>query len=268
MPKAINTNPINITQGHCWAPTTPQQGSQDVFIENFGAVRVGDPYIPHTPGCTPIPTTHPVIPIMGSPNVFVNNLPLMRDGDPMNCGDVADNGARTVFVNGGGDGGTGDPDETTGYTIDPPQIIYSSTQLRIGYAVTRLFGEEEVFLRGCPVDFRIQDIFTPLNEETTGQIFRNYPGPPLTIRSGAELPRYAQEDRRRPIPISLVMDSQGPLPEGIIFDSVTGSFTGRIPTSFQLGREGMKIFVTGNNFVGSTTIELTVTFQKFLEFCQ
>lgn len=263
MPKVITINPVNITQGHCWSPTTPLLGSPDVYVENFQVVRVGDQFTPHVPGCThPIPTTHNVVPIMGSPNVFVNGIPVVRDGDPMGCGDVADNGSRTVFVNGGGDGSNNQEEETTGYSVDPPFFAYPSTNLVIPYRVRR---EGEQFIGGCPVDYSLVDIYTPLNEETTGTRYKNYPGLPLTIQSGANLPRNTAEDRRRPIPITLSL--RGNLPGFVSFDTLTGKFSGHIYASNHLEYEGRQIFITAINYVGPTEKVFTITFQKYYEDC-
>lgn len=264
MPKLITNNPINITQGHCWPPTIPQLGSQNVYAENFQVIRVGDAYQQHVPGCTIPPTTHPVIPIMGSPNVFVNNLPVIRDGDPMACGDVADNGSRTIFVNGGGDGSNNQEEETTGYTVDPPILSYSSDNLIIPYIV-RLIGGVEQFLGGCETDYRLVEAYSPLNEEDTRVRYKNFPGPPLTVESGANLPRRTSEDRRRPIPITL--DSDTNLPGLVRFDPITGNFSGRILVETDLRFEGSEFRIRATNYVGSNTKVLIIRFQKYYDTC-
>src|SRR3990167_8564953 len=155
MPRIITTDPgKNKTQGHCWPPTIPTIGSTDTFVGGFGVVRTEDTFdsVMHT-GCTSPPSTHLVKPIQGSNNVFVNNLPVVRDGDPMGCGDVADGGDLTVYVNGGGSGQGEDPDETIGYTRNIPNIEYPGNIINIHYWVfLNQFGEE-VFGEGCEFSF-------------------------------------------------------------------------------------------------------------------
>ena len=47
---------LDLTCGHCYAPTTIASGSPTVFVNNQPAARLGDPITPHT--CAPIPATH------------------------------------------------------------------------------------------------------------------------------------------------------------------------------------------------------------------
>lgn len=81
------------------APTTTatDQGSSNVFVENVGAVRVGDAVEVHNqPGCTP----HAPPLAEGSPTVFVNNQACGRLGDTYGCGAIITSGAGTVFADG------------------------------------------------------------------------------------------------------------------------------------------------------------------------
>lgn len=261
MPKVITTNPINLTQGHCWAPTIPQNGSQDVFVENFPAVRVGDTFVDHVPGCTPIPTTHSVIPLIGSPTIFVNNLPLVRDGDAMACGDVADNGSFTVFADGGGDGTGGD--NTIGYGVLGPVVVYPSGIILVKLLMEYLVNRPDRFIQGCPVNFRPIDVYSPMVEEDTGTYYKNYPGPPLTTRSGAELPEFTSLDKRAPIPITF--DLEGNLPKGLYFQN--GSILGSIANLEESKKYFDPIKVTARNTTSVTTLTLSFRFQKIYGSC-
>jgi uncharacterized Zn-binding protein involved in type VI secretion len=263
MPRVINTNPINLTQGHCWAPTLPQAGSQNVYVENFPAVRVGDAFIDHTPGCTPIPTTHSVIPVMGSTTVFVNNLPLVRDGDPMACGDVADNGALTVYADGGGDLQGEDPGNTIGYGVLGPVIAYPSSIILVKMLMEYIPNRPDVFLYGCPLNFSPVELYSPMIEEDSGTHYKNYPGPPLTVRSGAELPIYADSAKRAPLRIEFSFE--GELPQGILFQN--GRFVGSIVSLEESKKYFPPVKVTAINTVASTSVTLSFRFQKIYGSC-
>lgn len=256
MPKVITTNPRNLTQGHCWAPTTPQTGSTDVFVENFPVVRVGDPYVDHVLGCTPIPSTHSVVPMMGSNNVYVNGRPLVRDGDPMLCGDVADGGAFTVYANGGGTGLEEDPGNTVGYGVGIPVIVYPTNLIRLYY----LLGNKEEFI-GCPVNISPLEIYTPLTEEDTGRVYKNYPGPPLTQQSGANIPY--NSDRRAPIPITISLGEGSQTPNGIRVNP-DGSITGALTSSYYTSD---RIRIVASNPFSTRTIEIGIRIQKVFNRC-
>lgn len=263
MPRVINTNPINLTQGHCWAPTTPNLGSQTVYVENFPAVRVGDSFIDHTPGCTPIPTTHPVIPIMGSQTVFVNNLPLVRDGDPMACGDVADNGSFTVYADGGGDSQGRDPDNTIGYGVLGPVVVYPSGTILVRMLMEYVVNRPDRFLYGCPLDFGPVELYSPMIEEDSGTYYKNYPGPPLTVLAGADLPQFADAAKRAPIPINFSFE--GRLPQGISFQD--GKFVGAIASLEESKKYFPPVKVTARNNVTSTSVTISFRFQKIYGSC-
>ncbi len=264
MPRVITVDPTNLTQGHCWDPTSPESGSPDVFIKNLPIVRVGDAYIPHVPGCTtPTPTTHPVIPIFGSPNVFVNGIPIVRDGDPMGCGDVANGGEVTVFANGGGSQQGEDPDNTIGFTRSPPVLEYPSRIVDIPYYVI-VQNEIEVFIAGCEFTFPLLDAYTPLTEDN-GAIYRNRPGPPLTTRSGAVLPPYANPINLTPIDITI--SKSGDLPTNIYFYD-DGSIRGRIDIGDEVIRfQGREIIIRATNHVGSQEFRLNLNFKKNYNAC-
>lgn len=262
MPKVITTNPANITQGHCWAPTIPKAGSNNVFIENFQAVRVGDAFLDHTLGCTPIPTTHSVIPMMGSPNVFVNNLPLVRDGDAMACGDVADHGSFTVYANGGGNDSVNNTN-TIGYGILGPVIAYPSNTLIVNLLMEYLKNRPDRFIGGCPITFSPVDLYSPMVEEDTGRIYKNYPGAPFTTLAGAVLPPNAAADKKSPIPVSVTLE--GRLPTGISFQN--GFFLGAASVFEEQRERWEPVKVTVLNRVASSSVTINIKFQKIYGTC-
>lgn len=95
MPAAVRFG--DICTGHgCWPPRPNDQASEDVFINNLGAHRVGDHWETHCCG----PACHDSNQAEGSPNVFVNGQPLARIGDPIACGSANAQGSPNVFANG------------------------------------------------------------------------------------------------------------------------------------------------------------------------
>lgn len=271
MPRVITTDPANLTQGHCWPSTKPDipkilgKRTPTVFIHNHAVVLVGDPFNEalHTGCTTPTPTTHPVIPIAGSPTVFVNGIALVRDGDPMGCGDVANGGDFTVFADGGGSKQGGDPDNTIGFTRSRPELEYPGISINIPYWVYLQLGEE-IFGGGCEFTFPLLDAYTPLTEEN-GTVYRNRPGLPLTQRSGAQLPPYANQINTNPIDITI--GSIGLFPPNISFYE-DGSIRGRVLTPFDIDLfQGEKIKIVATNHVGSKTFELSFNFQKNYNRC-
>ena len=68
----------------CFPPTTLAQASPDTLVNNLGAARVGDLYIPHF--CALV--THPSPLGKGSSTVFINNLPACRMGDNVACNPI------------------------------------------------------------------------------------------------------------------------------------------------------------------------------------
>ena len=57
------------------------EGSQNVFVNGEGVVRIGDKVASH--GLSPHTPTPPMI--EGSSNVFVNGIGVVRAGDKANC---------------------------------------------------------------------------------------------------------------------------------------------------------------------------------------
>lgn len=88
-------------------PTTQQslQGSLNVIVEDFGAVREGDLMVTHPDGtpCTTSAIDHSPALSTFSPNVYVNNKRIGRVGDKYNSDGSFDHtittGASTVIAN-------------------------------------------------------------------------------------------------------------------------------------------------------------------------
>jgi uncharacterized Zn-binding protein involved in type VI secretion len=89
----------DIGDGHaCHFPPTPASGaSGDVFVNGLGAVRKGDPYLPHACPSCPAPP-HPRALAQGSGTVFINGQPAGRVGDAIDCGGSAASGSGDVFL--------------------------------------------------------------------------------------------------------------------------------------------------------------------------
>lgn len=83
---------------YCESPTTQTSliGSDDVFANSIGVVRVGDPMNVHPgPGCG----GHAPPLSEGSPNVYANNRPVGRRGDPYGGDHILMTGSPNVFAN-------------------------------------------------------------------------------------------------------------------------------------------------------------------------
>lgn len=82
----------------CESPTVQRSyiGSDDVFANSIGVVRLGDAMLPHSgPGCG----THAPPLTNGSPNVFANNRPVGRLGDRYGGNHILVTGSPNVFAN-------------------------------------------------------------------------------------------------------------------------------------------------------------------------
>lgn len=256
MPRVIRTFPaIDLSQGHEWspAPLLPPILPRTVFAELFPIAAVGDDYNKEL-HIHPIKPPHEIMKaLVGSPNVFVNNLPVHRDGDLISCGDVADNGARTVFANGGGLGGPAARDdigESTGYVQNPAFISYPVIQ--VYYRV----NNRGIFIEGCPLDRISPDAYTPLEEEDTKRTFKNYPGPPISRLSGGQnLPEFATPEAREPIPFiqtnGAYFNSVGinGIPLGLKLDPINGDIYGSLAVAYPEVYVGVKIHCS--NRIGS-----------------
>ncbi len=69
-------------------------GSNNVFVNKAGSVRLGDIVESHGP----IPHSPPPSMVEASPNVYVNKIPICREEDIAACGHPA-TGSPNVFVN-------------------------------------------------------------------------------------------------------------------------------------------------------------------------
>ena len=96
---AIARNGDPTTTGHgCDATTTVTGPSGNVFANNIGVERKGDPTSAHTilsgNSCVP----HSAVINVGSGNVFVNNIPVARVGDSTDSGAITA-GSPNVYAN-------------------------------------------------------------------------------------------------------------------------------------------------------------------------
>ena len=97
MPPAVRKG-CDICTGHGSYPPRPSiAGSGNVLINNCGAHRKGDAWLPH-PSPSPSPP-HPGSASAGSPNVFTNSKAQCRIGDPVSCGSSMATGSGNVIVN-------------------------------------------------------------------------------------------------------------------------------------------------------------------------
>ena len=85
----------------CRSPMVPLPktflGSTSVFINGFGAVRLGDAPTPHpTIGCVPDPS----LLTTGSSSVFINGFPAGRIGDLYTLDNIIISGSTNVFIGG------------------------------------------------------------------------------------------------------------------------------------------------------------------------
>jgi uncharacterized Zn-binding protein involved in type VI secretion len=96
---AVARNGDPTTTGHgCDATTTVTGPSSNVFDNNIGVERRGDPVSPHTipSGSSCVP--HSAVINVGSSNVFVNSIPVARVGDSTDGGAITA-GSSNVFAN-------------------------------------------------------------------------------------------------------------------------------------------------------------------------
>lgn len=83
---------------YCESPTiqASEVGSDDVFANNIGVVRIGDPMVEHPgPGCA----GHAPPLSVASPNVFANNRAVGRKGDLYGGDHILLTGSPNVFAN-------------------------------------------------------------------------------------------------------------------------------------------------------------------------
>jgi len=99
MPKVARDGDPTTTGHGCDTTTTVTGPSANVFANNIGVERKGDPTSSHTinSGNNCIP--HAAVINVGSGNVYVNNKSIARVGDSTDGGSIT-NGSPTVFANG------------------------------------------------------------------------------------------------------------------------------------------------------------------------
>ena len=86
------------TTGHgCDSVTTVIGASGNVFANNIGVERAGDPCAPHTIRSGKICVPHSAVINAGSGTVYVNGKPLARIGDSTDGGAII-TGSGTVFA--------------------------------------------------------------------------------------------------------------------------------------------------------------------------
>jgi len=89
-----------IATGHgCDGTTTLTGPSGDVFANNIGIERQGDPTVVHRLTGRGCGVTHTAVVNAGSSTVFVNNKPIARVGDSADAGSVT-SGSPNVFAGG------------------------------------------------------------------------------------------------------------------------------------------------------------------------
>ena len=76
----------------------------------------------------------------------------------------------------------------------------------------------------CGPNKLVSNAWTPIIEDPSNQEYKNYPGPPLTTKSGGNLPSTAPQEFNKPMPMTIELKSS--LPDGLTFDTETGILTG------------------------------------------
>lgn len=97
---AVILNGYNST-GHACFPPTNVNATQIKTVKINGVVPavIGDTYTPHTCGKVTHAGAARAL-IRGSNNVYIENIPACRIGDPISCGDFAGQGSVNVFAGG------------------------------------------------------------------------------------------------------------------------------------------------------------------------
>lgn len=89
-----------IATGHgCDGTTTLTGPSDDVFTNNIGTERQGDPTVVHKISGRNCSVSHSAVVNVGSGTVFVNNKPIARIGDSADAGSIIA-GSSDVFAGG------------------------------------------------------------------------------------------------------------------------------------------------------------------------
>ncbi len=139
---------VDLTAGHCYAPTPVSSGSPDVFANNIPVDRVGDPIVPHS---CPDVGAHGGNMSNGSPNVFVNEYwsPVDDTGAPITHQQFNDN----ITSN---QQNAEMPDEITQPTIQ------QSGECSEGY-LSRAGNQEGLLSNGLPPTNKISNINIPVS---------------------------------------------------------------------------------------------------------
>lgn len=88
-----------MTSGHgCHMPVNVIDGSNDTFVGNKPAARVGDSCNVHCDLCDEKRPCHQGSISQGSSKVFINNKPAARIGDSVSCSDAIATGHPTCQV--------------------------------------------------------------------------------------------------------------------------------------------------------------------------
>lgn len=250
MPKVIRAGiitypgsmPLDLSQGHCFLPKNPLNGSPDVLVNGSPVVRVTDDY-GQNHFCGPPNNNHNMGPaIEGSTTVFANGLGIHGDSHKISCGDVADNGSMDVFIDQNGASNPNPQSETIGYTVWVPEVEYPYYDILImrrpilfgGHVIDRTFYPNNVPGTNYP-DVFPGDMFSPLEEEIT-------------------LDRY----KDRTIPITAEIRPN--LPGFLSFDPSTGSlfFNNSGSTAFANGTFTFNVEMS--NYVGSNIKQIRLKF--------
>jgi uncharacterized Zn-binding protein involved in type VI secretion len=89
-------------QVHTWTPVVTLRGSPNVIVNDYQAVRVGDPFDTHYFIINGVPAPpvdpHDSVAAQGSQTVFVNGLAMSRVGDQTSCSDTIATGSSDVIV--------------------------------------------------------------------------------------------------------------------------------------------------------------------------
>lgn len=237
MPRVPKKN-IDPNLGHGCSPSfclTDSNQPVTVTIEDQSPILLGDVYEPHSycPG-----PNHFVPTALASLTVFVNDRPLVKEGDILGCGDIAAINpavptrvfAEDVFNAslpgggaGGGGGGTGGGSAPNQVSLKTFPIATYPNRVITTYRV----DQQNRYQNHCPVSIKPTNAYTPLM--FNNQEVRNYPGPPITVKSGAEeLPNTVNREFRDPIPLKFKFVTN-PKQYELNINEDTGEITGYIP---------------------------------------
>jgi len=200
---------ISLGHGCANAITCTNPNNSKVTVEGLLAVNTTSPCVPHNfcgPDAPHIPVTLP-----SQTTVKVNGEPVNVDATPLGCGDILFSFAPSkvaLFRNPGSNQVPGQIADRVAYISDYPKVIYRpSNGIKVIYKKEG-FGEEAPYRADLFCRFAgsipVRDAYTPIAVSSSAGITesRNYPGPPISSRSGAVgIPSYSTLNN--PLPISL-----------------------------------------------------------------